>query len=234
ITLSLPPSATSSRDSFTWVQPMVDNRERKDQSRIDVPKFDVVAALLGTSPPKKAKTASRLISESTGQEFLEIARPKEDKNEKDISVSDFELTRISLGESIPEGEVHNLRETFSKVIERVKKGKQTQEQLEEQVQVLANFIKSFLSSDKTPLDPTPLSALPPTAATADIDLKAITKIHRHATFGKASEAWVEKILSQDWNLSMKPVRFMIISFQLKNKSTQELTTLNKEIKIWAD
>ncbi|KAH9327713.1 hypothetical protein KI387_007891, partial [Taxus chinensis] len=57
------------------------------------------ATLLGTTPPspaKKAKVTSRLVSDSQGQQFMEITRPKLDKDEKDQSMGDMELTRISL------------------------------------------------------------------------------------------------------------------------------------------
>ncbi|KAH9303442.1 hypothetical protein KI387_015025, partial [Taxus chinensis] len=53
--------------------------------------------------------------------FMEIAEPKVDKEEKYLLVFDLELTRIPLGESTPESEVHNLRETVTRVIERVEK-----------------------------------------------------------------------------------------------------------------
>ncbi|KAH9325120.1 hypothetical protein KI387_005298, partial [Taxus chinensis] len=80
--------------------------------------------------------------------------------EKYLTLNDLELTRIPLGESTPESEVHNLKETVSKLIERVEKGKQTKYQLEEQVYILSDFIRSLLASDKV-LDPTPLTSIPP-------------------------------------------------------------------------
>ncbi|KAH9313327.1 hypothetical protein KI387_028362, partial [Taxus chinensis] len=65
-----------------------------------------------------------------------IAKPKVDKPEQDLQASDLELSRIPMGESTPEGEIHNLQEIVTRVIGRVEKGKQTIEQLEEQAQVL--------------------------------------------------------------------------------------------------
>ncbi|KAH9296712.1 hypothetical protein KI387_044740, partial [Taxus chinensis] len=52
---SLDSSVSSS--SFSWVQPLVDNKKRKSSSRLTGPDFDVVAALLGTTPPPPAKKA---------------------------------------------------------------------------------------------------------------------------------------------------------------------------------
>ncbi|KAH9311645.1 hypothetical protein KI387_026680, partial [Taxus chinensis] len=86
-----------------------------------------------TSTPtsKKAKTTSRLVSNSKGQQYLEITKPRVENDEKDITIVELELTGIPLGEYTPDGEVHNLKEMVSKVIERVEKGKQIQEQLAE-------------------------------------------------------------------------------------------------------
>ncbi|KAH9294385.1 hypothetical protein KI387_040410, partial [Taxus chinensis] len=164
-----------SNTSFSWVQPMIESKKRKTQSKVEVPNYDVVAALLGTPPAKKAKTTSRLVTDTSGQQFIEIVKPTVDKSEQEISTTDFEITRISLGESTPEGDVHNLKETIFKVIERVEKGKQTQEQLEEQVQTLSTYIKYFLSSNTTPLDPTPLTSLPTYATIRDINMEVVAK-----------------------------------------------------------
>ncbi|KAH9313463.1 hypothetical protein KI387_044582, partial [Taxus chinensis] len=94
--------------------------------------------LLGTTPSraKKARTTSRIVSDAQGQRFLEIAKPTVDKSESDLLTSELELSRIPMGESTPEGEIHNLQETVTRVIGRVEKGQQTIEQLEEQAQVL--------------------------------------------------------------------------------------------------
>ena len=79
-----------------------------------------MAALLGTTPPtsaKRAKKTSRIVTDAQGQQFLEVAKPKVDKVEKDLLVSDLDLSRIPMGESTPESEVHNLQETVTKVVE---------------------------------------------------------------------------------------------------------------------
>ncbi|KAH9299425.1 hypothetical protein KI387_031107, partial [Taxus chinensis] len=98
-----PPASSSS--SFAWVQPLVDSRKRKSSSQISGPNFDVVASLLGTTPPthaKKARITSRIVFDTQGQQFLEIANPKADKPEQDLQASDLELSRIPMGESTPE------------------------------------------------------------------------------------------------------------------------------------
>ncbi|KAH9314656.1 hypothetical protein KI387_023283, partial [Taxus chinensis] len=95
-------------------------RKRKSTSQIVVPKFDVVAALLGTTPPpptKREKMTSRIVSDLKGEQFMEIAKPRVDKEEKYLLVFDLELMRIPLGDSMPESEVHNLREIVTRVIE---------------------------------------------------------------------------------------------------------------------
>ena len=56
---------------------------------------------------------------------MEIVKPNYDKDEKHLSMGDLELTRIPLGESTPESEVHNLKETVSRVIERVENNRKT-------------------------------------------------------------------------------------------------------------
>ncbi|KAH9321066.1 hypothetical protein KI387_015705, partial [Taxus chinensis] len=155
--------------------PFVDSRKRKSSSQISGPNFYAVAALLGTTPSaptKKARTTSRIVTDAQGQQFLEIAKPKVDKPEQDLQASDLELSRISMGESTPEGEIHNLQETVTRVIGRVEKGQQTIEQLEEQAQVLSSFIKSLLSKDKV-LDPTPLTALPPPVILSQDEVQSI-------------------------------------------------------------
>ncbi|KAH9310152.1 hypothetical protein KI387_038063, partial [Taxus chinensis] len=93
---------------------------------------------LGTTPShaKKAKVTSRIVSDAQGQQFLEISKPTTDKSEQDLQVSDLELSRIPMGESTPEGEIHNLQEIVTRVIGRVEKGQQTIKQLEEQAQIL--------------------------------------------------------------------------------------------------
>ncbi|KAH9320290.1 hypothetical protein KI387_022059, partial [Taxus chinensis] len=95
-----------------------------------------------------------------GQKFPKIAKPTVDKSEQDLQASDLELSRIPMGESTPEGEIHNLQEIVTRVIRRVEKGQKTIEQFEEQAQILIGFIKSLLSKEKI-LDPTPLTTLPP-------------------------------------------------------------------------
>ncbi|KAH9297022.1 hypothetical protein KI387_028704, partial [Taxus chinensis] len=104
--LSLGPLASpaDSSSSFAWVQPLVDRRKRKSSSQSLGPNFDVVAALLGTTPSraKKARTTSRIVSDAQGQQFLEITKPTVDKSESDLRASDLELSRIPMGESTPE------------------------------------------------------------------------------------------------------------------------------------
>lgn len=154
-----PPSSST----FAWVRPLVENRKRKPSSQLERLNFDVVAALLGTTPSslaKRAKKTSRIVTDAQGQKFLEIAKPKVDKAKQDLLASDMFLSRIPMGKSTPKSEVHSLQEIVTKVIERFERGKQTIEQLEEQNQVISSFIKTLLSKDKV-LDPTPLSTLPP-------------------------------------------------------------------------
>ncbi|KAH9292480.1 hypothetical protein KI387_042337, partial [Taxus chinensis] len=52
--------------------------------------------MLGTTPSraKKARTTSRIVYDTRGQQFLEIAKPAMDKSEQDLQVSDLELLRI--------------------------------------------------------------------------------------------------------------------------------------------
>lgn len=45
-----------------------------------------------------------------------------EKCKKDLTIFELELIKIPLGEYTPEGEVHNIKEIVSKVIERVEKG----------------------------------------------------------------------------------------------------------------
>lgn len=60
-----------------------------------------------------------------GQQFLEVTKPKVDKSEQDLLASNLKISRIPMGESTPESEVHNLQKMVSKVIKRVEKGKKT-------------------------------------------------------------------------------------------------------------
>ncbi|KAH9320505.1 hypothetical protein KI387_015144, partial [Taxus chinensis] len=102
---AFPQPAPRSSDSFTWVQPMINNRKRKTQYQIEVPGLDAGVDILGiTPPPKKAKITSHLVSDSKVQKFLEIAKPKGGKSEKEVSISNLETPRILFGESTPEGE----------------------------------------------------------------------------------------------------------------------------------
>lgn len=94
----LVPSSSSS--NFTWVQPLVDRRKRKRSSRLAGPNFDAVADFLGTTPPpptKRAKTTSRIVIDAQGKKILEVANPKVDKVEQDLSAFDLELSRIPMG-----------------------------------------------------------------------------------------------------------------------------------------
>ncbi|KAH9324578.1 hypothetical protein KI387_004756, partial [Taxus chinensis] len=188
-----PPADSSS--SFAWVHPLVDKRKRKSSFQSLGPNFDAVAALLGTTPSraKKARTTSRIVSDARGQQFLEIAKPTVDKSESELLTSDLELSRIPMGESTPEGEIHNLQETVTRVIGRVEKGQQTIEQLEEQARVLTGFIKSLLSKDKV-LDPTPLTALPPPVILSQDEVQSIKDMHKYSVYGRAFEAMVDDML----------------------------------------
>ncbi|KAH9291257.1 hypothetical protein KI387_043552, partial [Taxus chinensis] len=231
-----PIAPSTSSSSFSWVQPLLESKKRKSTSIIVAPKFDAVETLLGTTPPppaKKAKVTSRLVSDSQGQQFMEIARPKLDKDEKDLSMGDLELTRISLGESTPESEVHNLRETMSKVIERVEKGKSTQEQLEEQNQILSSFIKSLLAEDKV-LDPTPLASIPPPAILSNDEVQAIKDIHKHATYGKAMEAMVDELIITGFNFIEEAFKAYEKIAKIQLKFTTTLSGLDRELKLWSE
>ncbi|KAH9316561.1 hypothetical protein KI387_025188, partial [Taxus chinensis] len=122
--------------------------------------------------------------------FLEVAKPKSVKEEKYLLISELELSRIPMGESTLESEVHNLQETITKVIEWVEKGKQTMEQLEEQKQVLSNFIRSLLKKDKV-LDLAPLASLPPPIVLSQDEVQRIKDIHKYSTYGNVVEAMVD-------------------------------------------
>ncbi|KAH9317013.1 hypothetical protein KI387_018782, partial [Taxus chinensis] len=110
---------------------------RKSSSRLTGSNFDVMVALFGTTasaPAKKTRTTSRITTDAQGQQFLEVAKPKVDKAEQDLQASDLELSRIPMGESTPESEMHNLQQIVTRFIGRVEKGKHTIEKLEEQAQ----------------------------------------------------------------------------------------------------
>ncbi|KAH9331343.1 hypothetical protein KI387_003451, partial [Taxus chinensis] len=55
------------------------------------------------SLPKKAKTTIRTIIEPSGERFVEIARPKGDRLEGELSVEDYEYQRVPIGVSIASG-----------------------------------------------------------------------------------------------------------------------------------
>ncbi|KAH9297053.1 hypothetical protein KI387_028735 [Taxus chinensis] len=234
--LALGPLVTSpSSSTFAWVQPLVDSRKRKPSSHLTGPNFDVVTTLLGTTPPppaKRAKTTSRIVIDAQGQQFLEVTKPKVDKAEHDLLASDLELSRIPMGESTPKSEVHNLQEIVTKVIERVEKGKKTIEQLEEQNQVLSNFIKSLLAKDKV-LDPTPLATLPPHMILSQDEVHSIKDIHRYSTYGRAMEAMVD-------DMTITGLKFIQEAFKdnekvanLQQKLSSSIGTMDKELKLWS-
>ncbi|KAH9312034.1 hypothetical protein KI387_027069, partial [Taxus chinensis] len=140
--------------------------------------------MLGTTPPplvKKEKTTSRLVTNAQGQQFLEVANPKVEKEEKYLLIFDLEISRIPMGESTPKSEVHNLWETITKVIEWVEKGKQTMEQLEEKNQFLSKFIRSLLEKDKI-LDLVLLAILPPPIVLSQDEFQTIKDIHKYSTY----------------------------------------------------
>ncbi|KAH9295151.1 hypothetical protein KI387_038739, partial [Taxus chinensis] len=227
-----PPAASSS--SFAWVQPLVDSRKRKSSSRSSGPNFDAVAALLGTTPSraKKARTTSRIVSDAQGQQFLEIAKPTVDKSEQDLQTSDLELSRIPMGESTPEGEIHNLQETVTRVIGRVEKGQQTIEQLEEQAQILTSFIKSLLSKDKV-LDPTPLTTLPPPVILSQDEIQSIKDMHKYSVYGRAMEAMVEDMLVAGLNFIDEAFKLHGKVNNLQQKLSSTIGVMDKELKLWS-
>lgn len=98
-----PITPSTSSSSFFWVQSFLDNKKRKGHSNYSSSK-----AVCSDSPSwhyssltKKDKVNSRLTSYSQGQQFIEIANPNFDKDERDLSLGDLELTRIPIGESTP-------------------------------------------------------------------------------------------------------------------------------------
>ncbi|KAH9324269.1 hypothetical protein KI387_004447, partial [Taxus chinensis] len=119
-----------------------------------------------------------------------ITKPKVDKDEKILMLSYLESTRIPLGGSTPECEVHNLNQIVSRVIEIVEKGKQYQEQIEEHIQNLCDFIKSLLASDKL-IDPTPLNVMPPPTVLTNEEVQVIKDIQKYDAYGKYMEVMVE-------------------------------------------
>ncbi|KAH9306929.1 hypothetical protein KI387_011333, partial [Taxus chinensis] len=227
-----PPADSSS--SFAWVQPLVDKRKRKSSSQSLGPNFDAVAALLGTTPSraKKARTTSRIVSDAQGQQFLEIAKPTVEKSESDLLTSDLELSRIPMGESTPEGEIHNLQETITRVIGRVEKGQQTIEQLEEQAQVLTSFIKSLLSKDKF-LDPTPLTALPPPVILSQDEVQSIKDMHKYSVYGRAIEAMVDDMLVAGLNFIDEAFKLHGKVDNLQQKLSSAIGVMDKELKLWS-
>ncbi|KAH9292248.1 hypothetical protein KI387_042565, partial [Taxus chinensis] len=159
--------------------------------------------------------------------FVEIARSPVEKDESEMTTVDYNVSRISLGGSTHEGDVHNLRESAARLVERVEKGKQTQEQMEEHVRLLSSYIQTFL-------DP----KAPPTSSTQTVSLikkfdqRSIEEVHQFSKQGMITEAWVEGILMD----GCKYIHEVSKTYEYIDTATQKidgtLKAINNEISHW--
>ncbi|KAH9298156.1 hypothetical protein KI387_029838, partial [Taxus chinensis] len=133
--------------------------------------------------------------------------------------------------STPEGEIHNLQETVTRVIGRVERGQQTIEQLEEQAHILTSFIKSLLSKDKV-LDPTPLTTLPPPVILSQDEVQSIKDMHKYYVYGRAMEAMVDDILVAGLNFIDEDFKLHGKVSNLQQKLSSTIGSIDKELKLW--
>lgn len=102
---------------------------------MEVPNLDVVLYLIHKDAKvKKTRMDSRLaVNPTSGNLFIEIAKPVIEKDINEANESDFSITKVDLGQTTREGREHNFQVSTVVLMEESRRDKQAKNQLKCQV-----------------------------------------------------------------------------------------------------
>ncbi|KAH9313378.1 hypothetical protein KI387_028413, partial [Taxus chinensis] len=103
-------------------------KRKKVVKAIDID-FDALFKLSNDIIPKKPKVLSRIMVDSDGNKFADLAIPQVDKEHDVMTSVDYEVSRLGLGRSTLESDMVMARDSIDIMLKRLEKYKSQNSQL---------------------------------------------------------------------------------------------------------
>ncbi|KAH9291652.1 hypothetical protein KI387_043166, partial [Taxus chinensis] len=134
---SMIPTSTIVATPSDTPQWLLEKTLRKRKVIVPIPAFDFSSLKASTAKSaKKPKIVSRVLVDASGHKFAEIATPATDKTKEDITASDYQITRVALGEVTTEGAQQDARDATNVLCQKLKETKDSRDELKGKVEQL--------------------------------------------------------------------------------------------------
>ncbi|KAH9327672.1 hypothetical protein KI387_007850, partial [Taxus chinensis] len=161
---------------------------------------------------RKAKITSRLMTDASGSQFIKFARPRVEKDEAEMRITDYEMTRYCLGKLGPEGHIHNFEQSVARLVAQTRESEATKEQLQNQIHTLTSYVQTFLDPNAPPL--TLFELIVPLSK---VDSHAAQEFKKMGRMGKMKNEWIDSIIQKGCELLPEMVRiFKIATLSTEN------------------
>ncbi|KAH9323145.1 hypothetical protein KI387_017784, partial [Taxus chinensis] len=170
-------------DTPSWVHSEVKKRKRVVKP-IDID-FDALFKLSNDALLKKPTVLSRIIVDSDGNKFADLAIPQVDKERDAMTPADYEVSRLGLGRSTLKSDME-ARDSIDIVLKRLEKYKSQNSQLTAENNQLVEYVQHLIN---------PISStfpVPDPVAAPDEDTLNLSK--EINTLGHVTKTWLLEIL----------------------------------------